>query len=360
MPASWVFDLVDRAGRSVTSGGLTLARDITISFQGESNPNSLQLTLPVDCAEAAIILQNPDALYYVKAYRTPNNGSILDRRLRFYGSIEVDEVQGSDLILTAVDPLGLLASRYALSTIATQDAGTTIRQLVNTSNSGDGETGIQTSAAWVTPSVSLPFDGAQSAPSILGLMQEYAGTLDGPDCWVEPIEYASGKIGRLYISPSRGVDSGAVFGYGYGTVANTRSMGRVIDRSKIANDIRASGESVTAANQTDATSISALGRRVEYVQYTGEVNASVVQNNARGRLNHRSRPLFIAEYSVDPDYGCPELFDDFNIGDTVTLDYRNRRVRWIAKPRVVSATITVNNAGREQPADLAFYASGDV
>jgi hypothetical protein len=360
VPASWVFDLVDRAGRSVTSGGLTLARDITLTFQGESNPNSVQLVLPADCAEAAIILQNPDALYYVKAYRTPDRGSILDRRLRFYGSVEVDEVQGKELILTAVDPLGLLASRYALSTVAAQDAGTTIRQLVNTSNSNDGETGIQTNASWVTSSVSLPFDGAQSAPSILAVMQEYSGTLDGPDCWVEPVEYAAGKIGRLYISPGRGVDSGAVFGYGFGTVANTRSMGRVIDRSKIANDIRASGEGVTAANQTDATSITALGRRVEYVQYTGEPSVSVVRNNARGRLNRRSRPLLIAEYSCEPDYGSPEIFDDFNIGDTVTLDYRYGNVRWIAKPRVVSATITVNNAGREQPAELAFYAAGEV
>lgn len=360
MSATWVFDLVDRNGRGVTSGGLTLARDITITFQGLANPNSLQCTLPVNCKEAALILNNANTQYFIKAYRTPSGGSILNRSLKFYGAVEVDELNGSDLVLTAVDPLYGLQFRFTTATIASQDVGTTIRTIVNTTNTSDGETGVQTDSTWVTASVSQAFDGSQNNPSVLGVLQDYAKQQDGPDSWVSPIEYASGKIGRLYVSPNRGTNSAAVFGYGDGTVGNCRSMGRVIDRSKVANDVRPTGDSLVGTPQTNATSISAMGRRVEYVAYTGDTVLASINAKARGRLNRRSRPSTIAEYTVDPDYGAPALFDDFQIGDVVTLDYRNGVVRWTAKPRVLSATVRVNLAGHEQPADVAFYDKQDV
>lgn len=360
MPASWVFDMVDRAGRSVTTGGITLASDITCTFQGLGNSNSVQLSMPVDCAESALILNNPDNQYYVKGYRTPSAGTILDRRLRFYGQIEVDELVNDELSIIAIDPLETLTTRYTTATITSQDVGTTIRQLVNTTNSIDGETGIQTDPSWVSLSVSQAFDGSQNAPSVATVITEFANQLDGPETWIEPIEYTAGKIGRLYVSASRGVNSGVVFGYGEGTVGNCAGMGRVIDRRKIVNDIRPTGDAIIGTSQVDATSVAAIGRRVERIAYTGDTVVSSINRKARGRLNRRSRASNIAEYKCEPDYGAPSLFDDFNIGDIVTLDYRNSRVRWIATPRVVSATVRVNNVGREQPADIAFYTRGDV
>ena len=360
MSATWVFDLVDAIGRSVTGGGLYNATDITLTFQSLAQPSSLQMRLPVDSQDAALILNNPNTRYFVKAYRTRSGGVVGDRVLRFYGSVEVDEISGRDVVITAVDPMVVLAARFTSAVYASQDVGTTIKAIVDATNTTDGETGVQTSSAYITASISQPFDASQNTPSIASVVQEIAQQQDGPDAWIVPQEYAAGKIGKLYVSASRGAASSAVFGYGNGTNGNCRSMGRVIDRTKVANDIRGTGENVAASAQTDATSINALGRRVEYVQFVGEKSATVVASKARGRLNRRSKPATIAEYTVEPDYGAPVIFDDYNIGDTVTLDYRNGAVSWTAKPRVVSATVTVNNAGHEQPAQIAFDSRADV
>ncbi len=346
MGAVWNFGLVDSAGTKI-GDGLDEAKGIKLGFQ-RVGPAICQCWLPLTSTDAQLLAgDSVDA--YVKGYRQPEGGGVDDRVLRFYGPVWVDEVVGEDsvdqLVITALDPLVYLTKRYTNAQYAVQDMGTTLKAMVDTSNSTDGDTGIRTDSGLVTASATADFDLRTNFPTIDAMRTQMSDMLDGPDSWITPTEYAAGKIGDLYIAPSRGgLNTEPVFGYGNGTAANCRSMGRVRDKSKIENDSRAFSETLTG-NKLDATSIAAIKRMVGYTSMTGETSQATMDARAQGRIDQLSSRAKVAEYRAKPSDDAPQLFDDFDIADIVRLVFR-KGVSWDVQQRVESAVLSISDVNR--------------
>lgn len=344
MGAAWIFDVVDISGNTLTQSGVNLYDDLTVTYQ-RGAPAVMQLRIPLTSTLAATIASSAEADYYIKGYRTPEGGAIGDRALKFYGNVVFDEVVGQSggdaLSIVAADPQVILAQRFASTRYTPQDQGTIIKSMVDTTNSTDGETGILTSSSYITASYSIDIDLRESATTIASVIDQFGNLLDATTVWVEPMEYASGKIGKLYAAARRGSSSTAVFAYGAGTLANCSTMTRVRDKSKIENTITGISDTLTVT-KTNAASIAALRNLVAYQSFTGETSLAKLTARTLGRLNERSTKARVAEYSIAPDVSAPHLFDDFDIDDDVTLHFR-QGVEWQVTQRVVSATIRVTN-----------------
>ncbi len=360
MPASWTFDLCDVNGIPLTEGGLNLATGASLNFQ-LCAPTIVQFTLPLSSADAATIASTSETDYYVKAYRLPAGGNpLLDKSLRFYGSVWVDEVQGRNggdvLVVTALDQLALLSKRFTLAQFAPTDQGTLLKTMVDTSNTTDGETGILTSASYITASTSIDLDARTNKPSILSLVQQFSGQLDGCEAWLVPIELASGKISQLWASPRRGSAQTAVFSYGATTEANCSGMTRVRDKNLMVNDVEGYADALTSS-KTNATSINAYRRLVEYISMTGETAQTVLDNRAQGRLDDRGTKAAVAKYTCAPGPSAPPIFDTWDIGDTVNLEFSQGSVEWQVAQRVYAATVRVKPGGAEQLASVDLRAA---
>lgn len=369
MPARWTIDIVDINGNSVTEAGIeTVAKSKQFTFQLGA-PDIFTCMLPLTSYEASVVASNSETSVaslgkcYVKAYRQGANESA--KTLRFYGPAWIDEVQGGGggngvdmLALTAFDPSIMLTKRYTV-VADTDDLGTLLKEMVDTTNTNDGETGIRTNSANVSASSTGTIDYSTQRTLISQVRDSFFNQLDGCEAWINPIELASGKIGDLYVALSRGQDSTwCEFGYGESTAANCRSMSRVRNMSEVENDINASSENLTAAQKTDATSVAAYRRHMSYPTYTGEKIQSQIDARAQGRLDWRKTPERVAVYQAEPAGqadNLPVLFDDYDIGDTVTLNF-NKGVAFTVPQRVYSATLDVNDQGVEIPGGWRFRA----
>lgn len=360
MPASWTLGLVDVNGNPLTEGGLTLASKAVTTLQ-PSTPMMIQALLPISSDEAAAIAGDTETDAYVVGYRTPAGGGIEQRRLRFYGSVWVDEVQGAEgvVMLTALDQMAMLAKRFTNAQFAPADLGNLLMQMVDTTNSVDGETGILTDALNITPSSTIDLDLRTNTPTIMSVAQQFAGQLDGCETWVEPIDLASGKMCELFVAPRRGGASDAVFGFGTGTEDNCTDMSRTRDKMLIENDVYGYADGLVTSNKFDATSVAALRRLVGYTAFTGETEQTVLDARTQGRLADRSSRAKIAEYRATPASNAPALFDDYDIGDDVTLHFHKGAIEWQVRQRAMMAKLELRPGGpgeplREFPAEVEF------
>jgi len=347
MPASWTLALVDSIGRPLTEGGLLAhAQDVRILRQ-RTGAQIVSMLLPATSPDAIAILGAQDP--YIKAYRTLEGGTIDDRTLRFYGSVWVDELTSDGdvdmLLVTAIDQLAILDKRYTAGQFVPTDLGLLIKSMIDTTNTNDGDTGIETNVGRITASSSLDMDLRTIRPTIGSIIQQFSSMLDGVETWLVPIELAGTKHSQLYVAPRRGQNrTNIVFGYGQGSINNCR-LSRVRDKSLVENDARGYSETLSAT-RTNPTSIAALGRLVGYTSFTGVTTQAVMNARTQGRLDQRSTRDKVAAYSARPTRSAPIPFDEFDVGDTVKLDYR-RGVEWIATARVDTITIVVNRAGEE-------------
>lgn len=350
--ASWVFDLVDANGTGLTDGGIIDAKAASVTVQ-RGLPRMAQIALPLTGYAASVIAQETFQPY-LRGWRTGSDG---ERVLRFYGPVWVDEAQGSGgfdlMMVTALDPQILLGKRFSEAEFVATDAGTIIKTMVDTTNSSDGETGIRTDPGNVTASTSIDYDARGNKPSIQSVIEQLQNQVDGVECWVEPIEYAAGKIGDLYAAPIRGgSDLDVSFGYGAGTSGNCTQMSRVRNKDVMENDSNAYTDTL-AARSTDATSIAAFRAMLGFTSYTSEVDQANLNNLASGRIERFSNMARIAEYKCTPSSRAPALWDDFNIGDSVWLDFR-KGVEFRVRKRVVSAKIDIADNGVEKLGQIEF------
>lgn len=364
MFATWTADLVDVNGHPLTEGGLTLASAGVLTEQYGAAPKMFQCLLQLDAEQAEVIGGDDEIDAYVKLYRTIDGGTVNDRVLKFYGSVWVDEIQGAGgvLMLTALDQLAMLAKRYTDAQFAPTDLGSMLKQMVDTTNSTDGETGIRTNSANITASSTIDTDLRSNRPTILSMADQFHGLLDGCSTWVEPIELTDdGKIGDLHVAPRRGTSSGAVFGFGPGTDDNCSDMGRTRDKMHVENDAHGYSDVLTS-NRYDDTSIAALRRLVGYTSFTGETSQDALDARTQGRLNQRSTRGRVAEYRASLASNAPVLYEDFNIGDDVTLQFRKGRIAWDVQQRVVMAKVKLvpsANGLIEQPDSVEFRGAVD-
>ena len=350
-----VFDLTDANGNPLTEGGLRDHENATVTWQDSTAADLVTMQIPLDHDAAAEILNTetsgaPDRNVYVKAYRSPT-GDAADRRLVFHGPVWVDQVLGRQrqLAIVACAPDIVLTKRPTITQYAPTDCGLLLKSMIDTTNSTDGETGIATDTTWITSSSTIDVDARQNRPTIQSLRAQFAQQLDGCESWIVPIEYAAGKIGRFYAAPSRGSMTTVVFAYGEGTQANVVNMTRARDTGKIVNEARGITDGGLSSTKTDTASVSAIGRLIEYVSLTGETSQSVLDARTQGLVDRLGSRDAVAEYAIDVDSGSPRLWDDFDIGDSVTLLFRDAGVEWEVVKRVRSATVSVDQTGTEIP-----------
>lgn len=356
---NWVFDLVDANGQTVTEAGLSPSGS-AYTAQAGSAPAVFECFLPLSDPLAGLISLEDDAEYLIKGYRTPTGGTVYDRELEFYGSIWVDELQGiangvSQLRLTAYDQLATLSKRFTEASFVPSDMGLLLATIIDDTNTTDGETGIELSADYVTASSIIDLDARTNRPSIQSIMQQFLTTLDGVECWLEPIEYTAGKISRFYAAPRRGgAASGAVFGFGPGTESNCEQLTRTRDKAKIENVVNGYADTLTVEQKLNATSVAALRALVGWQSFTGETNQSSLGARTQGRLSERDTMRKISEYKATVGPDAPRLFDDYQIGDYVTLDFREESVEWNVSKRVVSSQVLISDTGVEIPGQVEF------
>lgn len=342
----WSFGLVDSAGNPTTPSGLSLLSNVAVTFQLGS-PDVLTGTLPVTSAEAAAISSGD---MYVKAYRKGPFDTT--KVLRFYGPVWIDEIQagrggGVDAVMvTAMTPLVYLTKRFTTATFTNTDQGTILKTVIDTTNSVDGETGIRTSAANITASADINVDHSTNKTQIMQLLQQFLSQDIGCESYTIPIELSSGKIADFYATPRKGiVRERLVFGYGDGTVANCSAMGRVRSMDNVFNDVLGFTDSF-ASNWTNPTSIANNRRLVSDMSFTSETDPDVLSQQVLGFLDRHVDATAAALYTISATNRAPKLFDDFDIGDTVTLEFK-KGLEFQVQQRVYSSSIGITDNGIE-------------
>jgi hypothetical protein len=347
--------LIDAAGNRLSENGVAAAEGVSFSFPA-FGWSMMQCALPVDSIEAAVVCQDTYQPY-LQAWIQPDGGTVADRVLRFQGPVWVDEVNAEQglVMVTAFDPMIYLTKRFTLAQFSPTDLGALLKAMIDTTNSTDGETGIRTNAANITASSTIDLDARTNKPSIASLVGQFQSQLDGVESWVEPITLAAGKMCDFYAAPTRGITrSGVVFAYGEGTLANCDQMTRTRNKDLMENDSNGYADTLTATPATDATSIAAFRRLVGYTSLTGETSQAVLDARVQGRKDERYTPARIAEYKASPGVDAPQIFEDYEPGDTVTVHYREGELEWKVPQRIMLAKIPVSDNGELLPAQLDF------
>jgi hypothetical protein len=350
---TWQFWLVDAANNTLADLGLLAG--VSVSYQ-RVGASVLQGSIPLTSDAAGAL---PDGGAYLKAYRTPAGGPPdEDRVLRFCGPVEADEIDGSNgtdsLLLTAYSPDAILENRFTAATYASAtQRGTILKEIIDTANADD-DTGIRTSTSNLETTNTTTINLTDSKPSIASLIAQFGEALDGCDVEFRPIEYASGKIADLVVYNRRGDwNEGVVFGYGPGTAANCTSMKRTRNRRALENVVQGISPTIDIES-TDATSVATYGKRYGVVSLATETSQDEASAIALGRLAARSTAGALADYTATTSaQGAPRLWDDFDLGDIVTLDFR-KGLEFNVLQKVEGVTIAIDANGVESMSSLTF------
>ena len=354
--ARWFFDLVDANGNPLTEAGLVDARGRSLTFQLGA-PAICSFVVPLT-SDVSAVLGNDTYQPYVKAYREATDGS---RELKFYGPTWVDEIQGTGsgdgMMVTALDPSVYLSKRYvdfaAPYTATNVNPGTVLYNLIANTNSFDGDTGILATLANFGGGTNVNFDEGANKPTISSIVDRYRQMDSGCDFWVEAMEYDGGKIATAMSAAYRGnVVRRATFSYGNGSGANCTAMSRVRNKDNMENEANGNSGLTTVVGEYP-TSVAAFRRMVGYTSYTDELDTATLTARNTGRLYERHSPTRVAEYRCTPTSRAPRLFDDYDIGDIVWLDFRKG---WTFKvqQRVASAKIDISDNGLEALGSIEF------
>jgi hypothetical protein len=165
--------------------------------------------------------------------------------------------------------------------------------------------------------------------------------LDGVDVELVPIEYASGSVCALWVYDEQGDTTGhsAEFGYGDGTVANISAFTRTSTMEDVATRVVAYGSGNISATKNDTTQQNNIGLLVGDVSDGEQTSTTILGNLAQRELNRRKRPQQTLQ--IEPAVGAPVLFDDFDIGDQVSVQIRTGSLDTTTNPRVTAGTLVV-------------------
>lgn len=356
MPALWTVGLYDASGTPLTENGgeySTMGQIVEPAYGGKT----LSLAISLEHPEAAAVTQD-EYQPYIAAWWQPEGGTENDRVLRFVGPVWTDEVKGAEgvVIVTAIDAMVYLRKRFATAIEAGIDLGELLFHLVDETNLIDGSTGINTEPEFITASSVIDADYSQNKPSIESLITQFQSQLDGVEAWIEPVFFEAGVIGNLYAAPRRGAtNTDVLFAYGEGTQDNCDDMTRTRNKDLMENDCV--GYSDTLLSQkTNETSVSAFRRLQGITSATGETNQTALDARTQGRLDERYSPNRVAEYTADAGSSAPALGDAYEVGDTVSMHFREGMVEWLTERRVIVATTPWDDLGLELPSKLGFKA----
>lgn len=354
MAGPWEIVVTDSAGDALSDPVADpIAPELTLQRRGAGS-----LRFQVSAHRAIAGLLDPDAGQLVRMYRTNPAGT---KELRWHGPLwSVSEMLGDGAAAVEVvvaDPWARLARRYTTAAYTSTDQGQIIKGLIDTANTDD-DTGVDTAAGSIETTVSRDRTWSDQRTPVAEAIWTFTDLLDPVDVYLEPQEYAAGKIAALHVEARRGSTTPtAVFGYGAGTVANVAAITRTRDLEQAATRVVAFGEGGLSAQVEDATQLAAIGLYVRDDSYSGVVNSTTLQDHAQEKLDRfktAQRVLEVTPLQVDNrGAGVPMLWDDFGIGDVVAFEAAAGSVAFTDEARVEACTVTVQ-AGAEAVSGLVL------
>lgn len=296
--------------------------------------------------------------------------------LRFYGKIAQPLQDDQEWIqVTAHDPFYFLSKRRLQSdtTFTNIDAGQIAWSLINTQN-GRSSTRLQQG----TIQASVKRDRTYAEGSVISeLITQLAEVDDGFFFTVSPVDGMPGVFGQIEITyPLPGNDAqAAVFGFGDGTVGNLSGYSRV--QNLPINRIRAIGvtvgETVLDSYKQDSTSVSRFDIIEDERSFSSVSEQATLDQHALSELDPSPPTTYtmtIIQQSSEgigggdpPDLGgilVPALFDDFDVGDTVSLIIKHGRIDVLTTPLVSTAKISVSDEGAAEQLESVFMMEADL
>lgn len=351
MAATWTWFLCDAGGNALCE--LTTASGRTLSYVRNSFSEA-QFSISHEDDAAALLLGAvmntgmPTLQCYRKGPPDPAG------MLRFNGVLApFTEAAEETSILNAVfrSPFSVLLGdgsgrgRFAqpptgLSYAAT-DAGAIAKALIDLANA-DGFTGLATTG---TINATKVRDRTYPVGTNLGQgVIDLTNVLDGFDMVETPVAGGT-TLATFGVVQSIGADNAAArFEYGAGTLANCTSIGRTTEPP--ANCILVLGGNSLTSVYTDTASVAKYGKWWTKAEYLDVVEQTTLDDKARALV----RPNPIKTLTLQPELGldgCPDPFDDWNMGDTVRLFARRSALAENSSVRVNGFTIAISDDGLE-------------
>jgi hypothetical protein len=171
--------------------------------------------------------------------------------------------------------------------------------------------------------------------------KEMAAVLDGPDFEFAPLDPLEndGKLAELNVMNHQGVDQlNAIFGYGPDTLANVNGYAR--EWRPPINRVRTISTEGLAALKTLPSSITQFGvwEMIESLS-DGTVEQATADERALDLL--RSGWTRVVSFTPESDI-APQPFDDYGIGDTVSLNIRDGAAVEELSARMNGITVTLD------------------
>lgn len=345
MAVPWEIEFSTLAGTSLSAQPFALDNlALEVALNG---PRVLSFTLPAG-EDAAALLDPGEVL--VRMYRTESDGV---KRLRFHGTLWTVEQSGdgstATVACTCVDPWPMLAARYTSASYSSTDQGAIIQDVVDTANS-DATTRIATSASYIETTTTRTISWADNRTPVADAMLGFTELLDGVDVELVPCEYTSGDICQLWVYEHQGASTGhtAEFGYGDATVANVAGFTRTVSMDDVATRVTAYGSGNISSTKNDTTQQNAIGLFVGDVSDGEQTSTTILGKLAQRELSRRKRAQQTVQISPYP--GGPLLFDDFVVGDKVSVQVRTGSINVTNTPRVTAATMVVEGGAERMEA----------
>lgn len=353
--ALYDFVLCRSSGEPVGQFLTARARGLSLLLNGV---HSASVTVPLGDPVARDVAPG---LSRLKVWRNPAPEQIAKdpstgRVLVFYGSLPavgVDEQAAAEtMALTFEDPRWVLARRFTLGTevYTATDRGQILWGLIATQNARPGgDTWIRQGSTVTGVAADRAFDRRQ----VSGVFAEMTRLIDGPDLDVTPIDgYETGLgrvMGNLQVVARQGVTRpAAVFNYGTQIGSNIRDVKRTYRDVTTLATVTGTGPAGQPLTDTyGSPSSSEHGLLEEYVADPDGTNLSYVQFRARGIVLAQQTPRPIVQLT-GPTPGAPRPFEDYALGDTVTVNARKgSMVIMDARLRVHAINLTLDQTGTE-------------
>jgi Polysaccharide lyase len=335
----WQYILDD--GANVQLADLeTSAMERTIK-RTRNGPAQVTFKLNLEDEESGLLLNALGGIPRVRVYR---NGL-----LRFRGIMAaLRETAGDDAILecTFMSPFwrllgdGSSNGRFTGSNVSftTVDAGQIVKSLFDTANAAS-ETGISTSGTIeTTANRTIDYVYKNIGQATVDLSQIEPGF----DFEERPLEGPGPKLVELYIHSSQGVMTNAVFQYGPHTIDNVTEVTRTTQPP--ANHVIVTGANDLVGEAIDNASITSYGKWMEVVSASDISDQPTL--DARAADHIRPLPVRVIGFTPDPAF-APIPFEEYDIGDTVTLHADRGNFQYDGQPRINSIQVNIDDTGEE-------------
>jgi antitoxin (DNA-binding transcriptional repressor) of toxin-antitoxin stability system len=297
----------------------------------------------------------------VRAWRNPDTESQAQGTIRFAGQFtsiqDTGDEDGNEVsTVRADDPFAALAERLIQEeTVYTaEDQGDLIADLIADQNARE-----PTHLTMGSYSATVDRDRTYEQGKVVGeAIEQLSDVIDGPYFVINAVDDDE-VVGEFVLRhPDSGQDfADAVrFEYGIGTMRNVARI--TVDANPPINRVLAVG--ATAADEgdpllataEDADSIDDFGMRERFISQTDVLVQDTLDDAAESEIYAdpvKAYQLTAASPDSHGGNALPRLFDDFDVGDTVTLhaEGRSPRLQFEVTARVIEVVVTVGTEGEE-------------